>query len=66
MLGGTSGMRFSFAVSVTINAIKLPLLATFKGTPGGSIDRKLPSMLPTGIFGCVQTKALMNDRTMEI
>ena len=66
MLGGTSGMRFTLAVSVAMDGTKLPLFAIFKGTPGGSIDRQLPSILPGGIIGCVQSKAWMDDRTMAI
>ena len=66
MLGGASGMRFTLAVSVAMDGTKLPLFAIFKGVPGGSIDRQLPSILPTGVVGCVQAKAWMDDRTMEI
>ena len=53
MLDGSSGIRFSLAVSVAMDETKLPFLTIFKGIPGGSIDRLLPQILPADIVGCV-------------
>ncbi len=66
MVGGSSSMRFSLDVTIAMDGRKLPSFVIFKGTPGGSIERSLPSILPDGVIGCVQAKAWMDNRTMKI
>ena len=66
MLGGTSRMRFILAISVVIDVMKLPLFSIFKGIPGGSFNRQLPSMLPGCIAGYFQAKVWTHDRTIEV
>ena len=66
MFGRSSSTRFTLAVTIVMDGSKLPLFVIFKGTPGGNIERSLNSTLPDGIFGCVQPKAWMDNRTMTI
>ena len=66
LIGGSSSMRFTLAVTVAMDGTKLPLFVIFKGVPGGKVDQSLESILPTGVLGCVQPKAWMDNRTMEI
>ena len=65
-IGSASSMRFTLAVTVAMDGTKLPLFVIFKGTPGGSVEKQLPTILPEGIFGCVQKKGWMDNRTMRI
>ena len=64
--GETSGMRFTLSVSVDMDGTKHHLFAIFESISGASIDWQLPSTLPAEIAECVQAKAWMDDRTMEI
>ena len=41
MLGGTSGMRFTYSVLVAMDGTRLSLFAIFKDVPGGNIARQL-------------------------
>ena len=45
---------------------KLPLLLIFKGKLEGSVDKRLPQLLPTGAFYCVEPNGWMDNRTMRI
>ena len=65
-IGGASSMRFTLAVSIAMDGTKLPLFVIFKGMPGGSVEKSLPSILPDGVIGCVQKKGWMDNRTMAI
>ncbi len=51
---------------ISMDGSKLPLFMIFISMPGGSIKRSLPSILPDGVIGCVQAKAWMDNRTMNI
>ena len=66
MVGGSSSMRFTLAVTIAMDGSKLLLFVIFKGTPVGSIARSLPSILSDGVIGFVQAKAWMDNRTMNI
>ena len=66
MIGGTSSMRFTLAVTVAMDGSKLPLFVIFKGVPGGRVDKSLPRILPDGVIGCVQRKGWMDNYTMRI
>ena len=66
MIGGSSSMRFTLAVTVAMDGTKLPLFVIFKGKQGGTVEKQLPSILPDGVFGCVQKKAWMDNNTMSI
>ena len=66
MIESSSSLRFTLAISVAVDSSKLPLFAIFKGKPGGSIEKKLPQIIPAGIVSCVQAKGWMDDRTMSI
>ena len=54
MIGGSSSMRFTLAVTIAMDGSKLPVFVIFKGTPGESVERSLSSVLPSGVIGCVQ------------
>ena len=62
-VGGSSSRGLTLVVWVTMDGTKLPLFVKFKGKPGGSVERSLPSILSAGVIGCVQMKARMDDRT---
>ena len=66
MIGGASSMRFTLAVTTVMDGTKLPLFVIFIGVPGGHVERQLPGIVPSGIFGCVQKKGWMEKRTMRI
>ncbi len=66
MIGRSSSRRLTLCVSVALDGTKLPLFVIFKGKSGGSIDRSLADIWPEGIFGCVQKKGWMDDRSMSI
>lgn len=55
-VAASSSTRFPLAVSVAMDVTKLFLFVTFKRKPGGSVERSLPSILPIGVIGCVQSK----------
>ena len=59
-------MSFTLAVTVEMDGTKISLLVIFKGKLGGSVDKQLPEIVPRGIIGCVQKKAWMDNRTMQI
>ncbi len=63
MIVGTTSMKFTLAISVAIDGTKPPLFTIFKATPGGSVEKQLPHILPDIIVGCVQAKGRMDDRT---
>ena len=65
-LGGAVSTRFTLSITVAMDGTKLPLFVILKGKPGGSVDKRLPQILPDSVFGCVQPKALMDNRTMRI
>ncbi len=65
-VGGSGSMKFTLCVAVALDGTKLPLFVIFKGQPNGSIARSLPSILPDGIYGCVQEKGWCDERAMNI
>ena len=66
IMSGASSMRFTLAVTVAMDGMKLPLCVVFKGTPGRKVEKQLPDIIPAGILGCVQKKGWMDNRTMRI
>ena len=66
IIGGVSSIRFTLAITITMDGTKLPLFVIFKGVPGGHIERQLPRIVPKGIIGCVQKKGWMHNRIMRI
>ncbi len=56
LVGGTSSMRFTLAVSVAMDGTELSLFLIFKGKPGGGIVKSLPALFPNAVYGCVQKK----------
>lgn len=66
MLGRSSGVRFTLAVSADKDGTMLTLFSIIKRILGESIDLQLLSMFPHGIVGCAQAKASMDGRTMEV
>ncbi len=64
MIEGTKSMRFKLAISVAMDGTKLPFFVIFKATPGGSVAKQLPNILPYGIVGYIQAKGWIDDRTM--
>ena len=65
-IGIASSARFTLAVTVSTDGMKLPLFVIFKDTPRVSIEKKLPAILSRGIVGCVQRKAWIDERSMNI
>ena len=65
-IGSSTSMRVTLCVTIAMDETKLPLFLIFKGAPRAKIERSLGSILPAGMYGCVQRKAWMDDRRMQI
>ena len=66
MIGCSSSMRFALAVMGAMDGTTLPPFVIFKGKKGATGEKQLPSILPDGVFGCVQKKAWTDNNTMSI
>ena len=58
-------MRFALCVAVAKDETELPLFVIFKGKPNGHIEKQLLSILPDGMYGCVQEKGWCDERAMN-
>ena len=63
---GGSGSRLSLCVSITFDGTKRPLFVVSKAMPRGPVERALPSILPNGMYGCVQENGWVDQRVMQI
>ena len=66
MVGGSSSMRFTLAVTVAMDGTKLPLFVTLKSVPNGRVDKSLPDTIPNDVISYVQRKSWMYNRRMYI
>ena len=66
LIGRSNPDRIAVAVSVAMDATKLPLFVIFKGKPIGRIEKSLPEIVPQGLVGCVQRKGWMLNNAMAI
>lgn len=65
-MDGASCIRFTRCASNEFYATNLPIFFIFKGNPGDSIDKLLPSILPSGFMDVCNKGVWMNDRAIQI
>ena len=56
MIGGSSSICFTLAVTVAMDGTKLPLFVMFKGKQRGTEKKQFPSTLQGSVFGCLQKR----------
>lgn len=63
---GSNSHSLTAFLAVAADGTKLPPFLIFKAKAGAHIEKKIPSIVPDGVFGCCQSKSWADERGMKI
>ena len=66
MVVGSSSIKFTLSVIVSMNGTKLSFFVIFNGVPGGRVNKSLPSTISGGNIGCAQHKPWIDNRKISL
>lgn len=63
---GSNTHSLTAFLAVAADGTKLPPFVIFKAKAGAVIEKRIPSIVPNGMFGCCQSKSWADERGMKI